>query len=307
MKKQLLLFAIASFCYEALIAQPTGTPPANNVNAQSGSAWYRGGNTLTGIAATNNIFGFVGGQNSQIWYQTNGFNRMMMNNGGNAYTNGRIGMGNNLPNNFIPQARLHLLQFGTGTVNADMFRTDGNQSVVNQWQLFTGANANALTQKFRLFVPANSVNSVLEASQANSRITFNTGGAIARMHVTQNALGNQARVGIGELNNPLTYLHIGLDAFPGSGFRPWMNRGVLMYGSPTGAVPTTGTDNMYIGLREVAPDNTESVINWGNNPVQTNIPDRLVFRFTAAQNLGIPASGLLGVETARMISDGTII
>ena len=58
---------------------------------------------------------------------------------------------------------MHLLQFGTGAANADMFRTDGNNAVVNQWQLFTGPNVNSTTQKFRLFNPANSVNTVLEA------------------------------------------------------------------------------------------------------------------------------------------------
>ncbi|MCL4815494.1 MAG: tail fiber domain-containing protein [Flavobacteriales bacterium] len=220
-----------------------------------------------------------------------------------------IGIGN-FPTVPSLQARLHVNNFllgaPNGPLNGFLFRTDGSNTVANSWSIYTGANNNNLTEKFRLFVPTNSVNTVLQATQGGSRFTFNTGGAFSRMHITQDIL-NRARVGIGELNNPLTYLHIGLDAFPGSGFRPWMNKGVLMYGSPTGEIPTMGTDNMYIGLREVAPDNTESVINWGNNPVQTNIPDRLVFRFTAAQNIGIPASGLLGVETARMISDGTII
>ncbi len=33
--------------------------------------------------------------------------------------------------------------------------TDGDQSVVNQWQLFTGTTATAQTERFKLFVPAN--------------------------------------------------------------------------------------------------------------------------------------------------------
>lgn len=66
----------------SVIAQPVIAPVPATVPTQAASAWYRGGNNLTGP----NVFGFVANQNSQIWHQTNGFNRMMMNNGfgGNA-------------------------------------------------------------------------------------------------------------------------------------------------------------------------------------------------------------------------------
>jgi hypothetical protein len=46
------------FCltsYVAFCQPPTGTPPANNVNAQARAAWYRGGNFNT--FNNNNIFG----------------------------------------------------------------------------------------------------------------------------------------------------------------------------------------------------------------------------------------------------------
>jgi hypothetical protein len=56
-------------------------------------------------------------------------------------------------------ARLHVNNFllgaPNGPLNGFLFRTDGDQSVVNQWQLFTGTSATAQTLRFRLFVPAN--------------------------------------------------------------------------------------------------------------------------------------------------------
>jgi len=150
MKKIKLIFAGMILTNMSALAQPVTAPVPTTVPTQAANAWYAGGNNLNGP----NVFGFLAGQNSQIWYQTNGFNRMMMNNGANANTDGRIVMGNNIPAGFAPQARLHLLQFGTGAPNANMFRTDGNSNAVNQWQLYTGTTATATTQKFRLFVPA---------------------------------------------------------------------------------------------------------------------------------------------------------
>lgn len=69
----------------------------------------------------------------------------------------KIGIGS-FPTNASVQAKLHINQFllaANAPTNGFLFRTDGDQSVVNQWQLFTGPNANALTEKFRLYVPAN--------------------------------------------------------------------------------------------------------------------------------------------------------
>jgi hypothetical protein len=56
---------------------PTGNIPANNQTAQAGSAWYRGGNSTTTLAGTNNIFGTK--WNSPIYTITSDLNRMKLN------------------------------------------------------------------------------------------------------------------------------------------------------------------------------------------------------------------------------------
>lgn len=72
----------------------------------------------------------------------------------NAFTYRSYGLGNFSFFNATPQARLHLsehylLSPWTGT-NGDLFRTDGNNANSNNWRLFTGANANNQTEKFRI-------------------------------------------------------------------------------------------------------------------------------------------------------------
>ncbi|HWY12715.1 MAG TPA: hypothetical protein VN026_15385 [Bacteroidia bacterium] len=92
----------------------------------------------------NNFFGTQTGFNIPINFETNGFNRMIINNGGNGINDGRIAMGENLPTGFVPQARLHLHQgfnlglndphirftnVGTGASNTDGF-TIGNSTQI---------------------------------------------------------------------------------------------------------------------------------------------------------------------------------
>ncbi|HYG50061.1 MAG TPA: tail fiber domain-containing protein, partial [Flavobacteriales bacterium] len=114
MKKRILATAVCLVAHGVTYAQPTGapisyaTPPTTAVDF----AWYRGGNLLGGAAGANNIFGFGPGNNSQIWHQTNGFNRLMMMNGLTGNNDGRIAIGNNLPAGFTPFARLHMHQTG---------------------------------------------------------------------------------------------------------------------------------------------------------------------------------------------------
>jgi hypothetical protein len=70
-----------------------------------------------------------------------------------------------------PQANLHVSQllmpnspfFAVG----NLFRTDGSNTVANQWQLFTGATANSVTEKFRLYVPANDSTITLQATTSD--------------------------------------------------------------------------------------------------------------------------------------------
>jgi|GEM_PF-4178826 hypothetical protein len=110
MKK--IIFGILSVCTLQLAgySQPVVNNPAN-INASGANSqqfWSRQGNTLNN--GTNNVFGFQAGWNSQVWFTTNGFYRMMMNNGAGGNVDGRIGMGNSLPGTFNPVDRLQLHQ-----------------------------------------------------------------------------------------------------------------------------------------------------------------------------------------------------
>lgn len=128
-----------------------------------------------------------------------------------------------------------------------------------------------------------------------------------KMRIWHDAMNN-TRVGIGtDVNTPLTYLHIGMDALPASGARNWMDKGVLMYGSPLFSGSNIGTDNMYVGLRELGTFNqSDAIISWGNDPTSSPVlTDRLRFVFTEYQgNTAHPAHCDDGLEISRMVSDG---
>ena len=68
-------------------------------------------------AATRIPFSIEHRGNQRINFSTNGFNRMFIDNGAAGIAAGRIAMGNNLPANFAPQARLHLHHTGGGNTN----------------------------------------------------------------------------------------------------------------------------------------------------------------------------------------------
>jgi hypothetical protein len=74
---------------------------------------------------------------------------------------GELGVGTSTPSSL-----LHL----TSTTSGNIFRTNGPNNVLNQWQLFTN------NQKFRVFVPANSNEANLEAVQAAGYLNLNTAG-----------------------------------------------------------------------------------------------------------------------------------
>lgn len=213
-----------------------------------------------------------------------------------------IGIGN-FPLIVDPQARFHINNFycfepENAFYNGRLFRTDGNSSVINQWQFFTGSTDNATTQKFRVFTTLtqtlqnstliNDQNITLEASQRD--MIFNAGGNIERMRILGQdhvlnimpwfATARAGNVGI-ETAHPLTLLHMGGEGASGAGWRQWMDIGT--YYASRG-----GFDNMYIGLRNTDNDENEAIISFGNNPsINTNNGDRMRFVFTAAPNNGI--------------------
>lgn len=61
---------------------------------------------------------FLGYSNNFVLpFQTNGFTRMILDNGGAGQAFGRLSLGNSLPTGFVPQDRLHLHQIGLFAIN----------------------------------------------------------------------------------------------------------------------------------------------------------------------------------------------
>ncbi len=140
MKNKLLIsaFTLVSMC---VMGQPVPLPVPGSTAAKANAAWYRGGNTTPGAG---NVLGFS--DNTQVWFQTNSANRMLIEDGGSAVTDGWIGIGN-IPNSFIPKARLNLYQDGS---NGDIFRSDGLTTVNNKWSMWTGGTASSAVERFRI-------------------------------------------------------------------------------------------------------------------------------------------------------------
>jgi hypothetical protein len=220
----------------------------------------------------------------------------------------------------VTQSRFHVHDFGwaypqNGSVaSGSLFRTDGNNNVRNQWQFFTGGNANALTEKFKLFVNAGSADAGLQST--SGQMFFNTattngaapGGVAERLRLSYGIGGNLAggfnRQGVtkvlishdgfgpGYLPPAVAMLNIGSSTpNPSAGNRPWMDVGTYY---------SMHTDNMYVGLKdEGGPNNVASVINWGDDPANTNSNNRLLYLFTGFGGQG-ESSSTDGLEVARM-------
>lgn len=245
----------------------------------------------------------------------------------------KIGIGN-FPTNASVQAKLHISEFllaNDAATNGFMFRTDGSNNVANSWQLFTGATTGSVTEKFRLFIPANSNDATLQTTQ-NGVIRFNTNN-INRMIVNGdrtstingatgvntsgyvgiglNTTGNAFPNGIWTDEGPFSLLHLngpdgGLGAWNANlGYRTWMKTGITFSGHE---------DLAYVGLRSLSSSNniTEMVINWSNDPSSGVGPDDLVFRFTSGNNSTTISNNfnsvndLDGRHIARFSSNGTM-
>jgi hypothetical protein len=106
-----------------------------------------------------------------------------------------IGIGN-FPFLNPPNSRLHINNFvcnqPNGALNGLLFRSDGNNGVDNNWQLFTGNTNAATTEKFRISVlaptaPLNTPNDVSISTVQDGRMLFSTNG-FNRMFI-DNGLG----------------------------------------------------------------------------------------------------------------------
>ncbi|MCB9188854.1 MAG: tail fiber domain-containing protein [Flavobacteriales bacterium] len=91
--------------------------------------WQLGGNN--NLPALNNPANQTIGTNVNrpLRFETNGTQRVLIDNGGVGVNTGRVVFGNDLPNNFTPQARLHLHQ--TGGVVATRFTNDNTGFTAN--------------------------------------------------------------------------------------------------------------------------------------------------------------------------------
>ena len=238
-------------------------------------------------------------------------------------------------------ARFHINNFKcnqqNGTLNGLLFRSDGNSAVDNNWQLYTGVTDATTSEKFKLFIPANSSSVTLQASDnlPFETMRFNVGATQSRMKIFNNtgspSTPNGGGVGIdgnpgNPINDPGSLLHIGSSIVPAAGglasltgtfgWRKWMAVGTFNHAN---------SDHMYVGLKcedcnpinpnsfpedakppgSGGPDRLDAVIAWGDNATNAFAagPDYLRFINTISYNAGSPvASGphVDGLEMMRI-------
>jgi len=186
-------------------------------------------------------------------------------------------------------ARLHVNNFllgaPNGPLNGFLFRTDGNHNIVNQWQLYTGPTNATTTEKFKLYVPANANDVVLQQSQPGGVMGINTGGAITRIIVADGGVGNNdGRVALGN-NLPLTFV-------PTARLHLHQTAGVNSMRYTTNATGTTATDGLEIGIN--ATQNAVITQHEGADMIFR------VFDFNTVSNTNA------AVEKMRLTSGGTM-
>jgi hypothetical protein len=243
---------------------------------------------------------------------------------GETSTNMRaISVGNvTNPNQIL--ARFHLNNFRCNSpalvpFNGSLFRTDGDQSVVNRWQLFTGTTADAQTERFRLYSDIGTTPFIGLQSLSNG-LRFETAGAFPRMRINGTSTANVNGFNIDNTGftalvsnqvfwtdplsekNPFSLLHLAGSGgnYSESSYRPWMRDGIVF---------TFHGDLAYIGPRNLGQeDRNEFVIQWSDNAnVDPFGPDDLVFRFTRGAGTD-PAGGgsLEGLEVMRCTGESGV-
>lgn len=290
MKKQIILLVMAIIL---LPLQKINAQVSVLGNGPGAAGQYLGWNIGTGIPLEirhNN--------NLQIRSFTNNIQRFVIDGGAaGAPTGGRVAFSNNLPAGFAPQARIHAFQFGA-PLNANMFRTDGEDGIDNTWTMFTGASQALATEKLRLWTfggVAAVRNDVGLRTTLNGSLFFGTNSILrsklnGTVSYALNGLGSIARdgyllVGQDDLLTGGTLYGAGRGAFtllhlngnnPGGfvqefGYRDWMQTGVTL---------TDNDDRAYIGMRQVAGEANDLVVNWSDNASGAFGPDNMVFNFT---------------------------
>ena len=145
-------------------------------------------------------------------------------------------------------------------------------------------------------------------ANARERVYIWAGDSL-RNNYNNEGFDDVTRVGIWEwgldsgsslTNMPMALLQLGEPQDPNfAGHRNWMD---------VGTYSNLNTDNMYSGLKILAINRTDAVINWGDDPSNVaNIGDRLIFNFTSdTANATTNAQKYDGLEIERMWTNGNI-
>lgn len=227
----------------------------------------------------------------------------------------KIGIGF-FPTNASVQAKLHINQFllaNNPATNGLLFRTDGSNTVANTWSMFTGATANSVTEKFRMYVPANSSNVVLQAQQPNSRMLFNTNGAINRMLIVDGdtlntngyiAMGNNLPAGFA----PTARLHLFQNEF---GFLGLVNTTTKYSDLSTGTGNNDGFEVGYSSSSTIQFSDFAQLRNRENTPMKFFTSNRERIHVNANRNIvldgyTVPTNGFVGIGSNfnGLLSDG---
>lgn len=120
--------------------------------------------------------------------------------------------------NSDPQSRFQISDFGwqlpanAAFTQGSLFRTDGNTNSLNRWQLFTGISASQSSEKFRLSIPANTANVLLNATDPSGNLQIQTGNT-SRLFIQKSSatpafgVNTAGFIGIGN-SAPASPLHI---------------------------------------------------------------------------------------------------
>lgn len=232
-----------------------------------------------------------------------------LNGNSNAGSGNRLGTTNNFPLNIITNNTQKAVilpngNFGLGTTSpvslfhidgssntGEVFSTTSSTNVVSAWRMLKGAGATA--EKFVLYVPSGSNNAILQTSQNNGDLLFNTGGAITRMVIKDGGIGPGAGyVGIGNgLPQPTSRLHLHNNTAPTTSTQQVNYLQVTIdAGNGTGS---GGNDGFKLGVRSRWNSATSTYQSDAELRQQENAPMNF---FTAnAQRVTINNMGFVGV------------
>ncbi len=213
------------------------------------------------------------------------FLRMLMRDGGAGNNAGRIAMGNNLPDGFIPRSRLHLHQTGgnvrlqftrnnVGNLGSDGFQlgiTGVLNTPANPYHAYINHREDAPIKIFTTNTERMHINADNSLAMINGFDSVNTSGYVGIGLNTTGPFPN----GIWNDAGPFTLLHLNgagsISSNSALGYLPWMQTGITL---------TDNNDLSYFGLRDVAGtvNVTETTILWSND-LAVGQEDDMVFRF----------------------------